>query len=514
VAWLFINGSSLNLRELFAGVVLLGPLAEHLVALWPALESFRMPQAIWVQIPLSFFAGGLYGGVGLAQVNLLGALTPREGRTTAMAVHWTLVGVLGALGPLVGGLIMDGLGPPDPASRWRVPGGVPFAYQHLLVALHMAISFFVAAPLLARVRVKANLTVGTALGRLLMNPLRVMSSIYNIYTMSAAVSSDERARAVRELGEQRTALAITDLIARLDDPAAEVREAAALALGKIGSPDAIDALVRKLEDPNSDLAPQIARALRESPDPRAVDALVDRLHDPDRETRTETARTLGVIGDRRAAHSLLEVLQETQDEKVVSASSEALPRLGEMAAIYQVLPRLRGARNPVLKRSLAVAVGDLLGRERGEFYRIVTREQQGYGAEAERLLERLRHDIRGATRDRLTLQGESLVARTAEVQIAYEDREYGRCLDLMFELAIGLAALKHGVRFGGNAEVLVEDLIWREERFAVGVWYLHLLREHRPQTPSAASATDMIDILLGIYFLAGQTLQADPGSSA
>ena len=99
--------------------------------------------------------------------------------------------------------------------------------------------------------------------------------------------------------------------------------------------------MKKLSDPQADLAPQIARALRRAKDPRSVDALLLRLRDPDRETAAESARALGEIGDLRAADPLLDLLHGSSDMKVVSASSEALARLGAMAAIYEILPRLQ-----------------------------------------------------------------------------------------------------------------------------------------------------------------------------
>jgi len=483
----------------------------------PGLPPFTMPKAIAILTLGGLIGGGLYSGVNLAQYNLLGTLAPQQGRTMAMAVHWTIVGVLGGIGPLLGGVVMDGY--PSLVALWNrlcggeegepvamLPFGVPFDYIHLLVILHMVLCAF-AAPLLLRIQRPGNLPVGTALSRLLViNPLRVMSSIYNIYMLTSATSVDERARAARELGEQRTAIAVRDLIDRLDDPASEVREEAALALGRIGSSEAIDALLQKLQDPCSDISPQIARALRETPDPRSVAPLVNRLYDPDREMRAEAARTLGVIGDRRAAPSLLEILRESCDDRVVSASCEALARLGEIAAIYEILPRLRAARNPVLRRSLAVAVGDLLGRARGEFYRILRQEEAEYGSEVANLIRNLCRSIRHSTSDSLTAQGEALAAKALTLRTAYDERQFQRCADLMFELAIGLAAFKHGVRFGGNAEVLIEDLIFRDEKFAVGVWYLHLLREN-PQIKGAGSLnSDMMEVLLGIYFLGSHAL--------
>jgi len=219
-------------------------------------------------------------------------------------------------------------------------------------------------------------------------------------------------------------------------------------------------------------------------------------------TAVETARTLGEIGDRRAVHPLLETLRQTQDAKVLSASSDALAQLGELAAIYEILPRMRATRNPVLKRSLAVAVGDLLG-QRDEFYKILVREQETHASEAMRLLKNIRRQIRARLSPELQIHGEALAVKSGEIEAAYEDRDVGTCAHLLFDLAIGLAALRHGVRFGGNSEVFVEELIWRDQRFGVGVWFLHMLCEGLAEDRPATEAPDLVDILLGIYFLAG-----------
>jgi hypothetical protein len=311
--------------------------------------------------------------------------------------------------------------------------------------------------------------------------------------MLSSTTSDGRADAVRKLGEDRFRIAVRDLIEKLDDPSSEVREEAAMALGRIGGPDAIEALVHKLDDPHIDLIPQIARALRQTHDRSSVDALIRRLRDGDRETVSETARTLGEIGDARASEPLLQVLQESHDSKIISASSEALAKLGEMAAIYEILPRLQQTANPVLKRSLAVAVADLIG-EPGEFYRILIREQRNRGTEVGQLLGKLRSLIDSSTRDRMKDQGRALIEKTRQIEQAYTSGQLTGIEDSLFDLSIGLAALHYGVKFGGDTEAFVETLIWHDSRFGVGVWYLELMRE----LPSTFCPDDT-DALLGIY---------------
>jgi|GEM_PF-434390 len=499
ISWFFLKDYQTDIISLCDGVPLLGSLVRAAVELLPdhweqRVNAFVLPQCIWIQLFASFFGGALYGGIGLTQFHLSAALSPREGRTVAMAVHWSVVGIIGAFGAVCAGRILDVFR--LHSIRLVLPTGAPFLFQHLLVLAHMASMWGIVLPVFLRLSPqKGELPLRLALSRLLVtNPLRTVA---NIYALGAPVAH-RRARAVRTLGAERAAIAVADLIEKLDDPSAEVREEAVYALGSIGSPEAVDALIAKLEDPNSDLGPQIAKALRASRSRRSVEALLRKLEDPDRETRSESARALGEIGDRRAAPALMELLAETNDPKVFSASSEALARLGEVAAIYEILPRMRETRNPVLKRSLAVAVGDLLG-ERDEFYGILTREQETFGSEAERMLRELRREIEDAAAGKLRDAGRSLVERTARVQALYEQRDFGSCAAELFDLAIGLAALRWGVEFGGDASAAVYHLIWRDQRFGVGVWFLDLLRGGTET--GVWTAPDYVEILLGIYFL-------------
>lgn len=469
----------------------------------PAGLTFTLPQPIVVLLAVNFVAGAAYSAVSLSHISLTAAMTESHNRTLAMGVHWSTVGLLAALGPAVGGKIVDIFASRSP--EWIMPTGTSFGFMHALVILHMLIIWLVAAPLLSRITRRTNeMPLRTLVG----NPLRAISIIQNIGTASAAGTGHERARAVRELGLSKTAFAVSELIRNLDDPAAEVREEAVEALGHIGSPEAVEALLGKLEDPESDLGPLIARALKQSRAPEAVEGLMRTLAAPDREMAAQSARALGEIGDRRASPLLLNLLQHTDDSTIVRESSQALARLGEMAAIYEILPRMKATRNPVLKRSLAVAVGDLLGQP-GEFYRTLTSEEQEPGVERERRIERLRQAIRSLSRDRFASEGQALVAIADDLSAACEAGRIDDAALRLFDLAIGIAAIRFGVAFGNDSRSFINDLIWRDQRVGVGVWFLNLLRN--PSTEAYLGKPDELDILLGIHFLESSIPNAPPG---
>lgn len=462
----------------------------------PFVGILSVPQPVMILLVTNLFAGAIFSGVGLCQLTLSGSLAPRESRTMAMAVHWTIVGLMGALGPLAGGLVTDWV-TLHPIA-YSLPTGLPFGFMHVLVLIQVVVVWFVGLPMLLRVPGgRRELPVKFLVG----NPLRAASVVSNLSAIVGVSTSRARAKAVRRLG-RGAEVVVVDLMQRLEDPAVDVREEAAFALGRVGTDDSVDALVRKLEDPDSDLAPQIARALRRRPHPRSVEALVRKLADPDRETRTESARTLGAIGDRRAAPSLLEMLASASDNKVVAASSDALARLGELAAVYEILPRMQATRNPVLHRSLAVAVADLLGPH-DSFYPFMIAEEQERGMMVPKWMKRLRRRVRVATRESLPDQGRAICAMIDALETAYEDEDLKEMPEQLFRLGLALATLSHGVVHGSGDKAAIDALIWRDQRFGISVWCLFTMSDPERLSPDAPSpaANQWVEVLLALYIL-------------
>ncbi|MEI8122729.1 MAG: hypothetical protein WCI20_11795, partial [bacterium] len=211
------------------------------------------------------------------------------------------------------------------------------------------------------------------------------------------------------------------------------------------------------------------------------------------------------IGDGRARKPLLDVLLRSRDAKVVSASSEALARLGEMAAVYEIIPRMKAATNPVLKSSLAIAVGDLLGKP-GEFYQVMVREKREPGSEIERLLKQVIETVEEAQGDMKTpgrvLQDKAIQIREQALAGRLRESVVG-----LFELAVGLAALRYGIKFGRDSEAFVETMIWNDARFGLSAWCLELLQE--PDEKSGKVESNPIEVLLGVYLLSRWKTRTD-----
>lgn len=493
--WFFVNGRSTDFVGLFDNMPVLGQFVraaeEFLPVVWRNwLHEFELPQASWVITIASIGTGAAFGGLGLCQVNLSSALSVPENRTMAMAVHWSVVGLIGAGGALFAGKVMDYV--IVHPINYTLPTGTKVSYQQVLILMQTAIIWFVALPIFLRIhRRKGEPHLSMAVSQMLVtSPFRVVTSIY---MMSAYVTSHKRAAAARHLGLKRSVIAVPDLIEKLDDPSSEVREEAALALGRIGSPEAVAALITKLKDPGTDVGPYVARGLKMARDPAAASVLMTKLDDGDREVRIESVRALGEIGDARAAAPILRILAESRDPKMTCAAAEALAKFREMDAVYEIIPKMRETRNIVLDRSLAVCVGDLLG-EPTEFYKVLTKELRTRGSEVDRLCRQLVRVIKTMTSDKMRKEGEELVARVKLVEHQYEEEKLAECAETLFDVAVGLTRLCWGLEHSGQMDSFIEQVNAKDHRIGVGVWYLDLLRKDW-------EARDSADILLGLYFL-------------
>jgi HEAT repeat protein len=220
-----------------------------------------------------------------------------------------------------------------------------------------------------------------------------------------------RLRAVRALGEIKSAAAIKPLHALMQGSDIDVaettqealsqigsaawsRHGAAIALGNIGNRAAVPALIQALGDPAEYARTEVVRALGKLADPRSVERLIEVLrHDEDAivrrgtvaalrrhwvrgrgitkafraalsdtswEVRAKAARALGRIDDEASVEPLLAMLEDSS-YTVRTSAENALANLGPLA-----LPRLfetaSGPEGPRLRPALQ-ALAESLGEE-------------------------------------------------------------------------------------------------------------------------------------------------------
>ncbi len=146
-----------------------------------------------------------------------------------------------------------------------------------------------------------------------------------LLNLSRSTDTDRRWWAVRTLGESPHART-EDLLPFLNDPAVEIRQAAALALVARADESMIPALIRALCDEDSIVSSLAVNALVKIGAP-AVPALIEAASDAPQSARVSALRALAGIKDYRAIPVMMQVIQE--DSALLQHwAQEGLERLG------------------------------------------------------------------------------------------------------------------------------------------------------------------------------------------
>jgi len=354
--------------------------------------------------------------------------------------------------------------------------------------------------LLTRIREGKEKPVGFVVSRLL--TAGVVRTFFNIFTMGGAPPSTNAARALRTLDGSSSDLALADALQRLHDPDQEVREEAARALGRIGSGEAVDALVAQLRDPHSTIRPQAARALGQIGDRRAVPVLAESLGSGSEEVQEAAAQALGQVGGRESVGRLMDLFREDRTERVLVSGAEAVSKHGILDAAWEILPRMHETDNPVLRRQLAIAMGNLLGQP-GEFYQYLTGEQTREGARLGRLMRGARRGvlsfrIAAPAGDRaLYDQIQAIVADLQRVRGLMEGNSFREAVEALYEMVRQLVSIAIGQRHPDDTALVYA--FGRDAKLGLGFWFA--MEAKRVMGHCDDAELLHIDALLGLYFL-------------
>jgi HEAT repeat protein/MFS family permease len=306
--------------------------------LLPLLWVISRPEHMvftFVILILNHLLGGLFwAGVNLSQFNLLIGTTPTERKSVYIGAMSAVTGVMGGLSPIIGGVLLTGL-----RGVEIHPLGWPMNNYQIVFFINGMLRFIALIPL-RRVVTEGATTARDVLSQL--GTARVGGWV-QMRKLQRAPDEASRRQAMQALRSGRTALAVEELIAALDDPSLHVREEAAETLGDIGDSRAVDALIEHLDDTASGIVDEAAEALGRIGDERAVEPLIRLLSEGEKPDRLAAARALGRIASEKAVAPLVKVIQARESEpsaEVVEAATRALGAIGHPSASVSLLKML------------------------------------------------------------------------------------------------------------------------------------------------------------------------------
>jgi HEAT repeat protein len=347
-------------------------------------------QSVWslyVALGIAFLAGVSDMGWAIGSGRLLFvSIVPPKKRTGYMAVRYAWVGIVGGVGNLIGGRVLD--------YSAAIAGR-----QFLFLTLDPYTVLFVAGLILSAasialfrgVRADGSVTTGEFAGMFLRgNPLQALGSLVRFYR-----AKDERdaITVTEQLGQAQSPLTVEELLEALADPRFYVRFEAIVSIARRGPDERlVDALVEVLRGDEPALSVIAAWALGRMGDARAVEPLREGLDARYRSIRAHCVRSLGSLEDVGVAPVLLERLASETDDGLKLAYASALGQLREEEAVSELLALLRFSSSPDAQMEVALALARIVGNEHN-FIQLLRQARSEAGTAASQAVTALKKKV-------------------------------------------------------------------------------------------------------------------------
>lgn len=331
-----------------------------LMAVLPICWWLMPRQTAWslhVALGIAFLQGLVNLGWAIGSARLLFvSVVPPEKKTEYMALYYAWTGIVGGLGQLIGGRLLDHFA--------GISGQFLFFTLDRYTVLFVAgLTLPVMSSLLFKsVRADSAVSVGEFAGMFLRgNPFVAMESLIRYHR-----AKDERATVAmtERLGQTKSPLTVDELVEALSDPRFFVRFEAIVSISRRG-PDArlIEALIKVLSGGEPALSVIAAWALGRIGDRRAIEPLRASLEARYRSVQAHCARALGTLGDAEIVPLLLERLTSETDNGLRMAYAAALGKLRVKEATTKLLTFLRASPDEDSRMELALALARIVGDE-------------------------------------------------------------------------------------------------------------------------------------------------------
>jgi MFS family permease len=313
--------------------------------------------SFWWAVGLTALIGLITPGwsIGVNRLFFAGVV-PVDRKTTYLAIYYAWVGLIGGIGPLAAGQLLD-LGA-DYARDWR---GITVDVYTILFALHIVL---VASGgiIFYALRDDRALPVRQFIGMFLRgNPI---AAVQSIIAFNFARDEIARIRTTEHLTLARSPLIVDELLEALSDPSFNVRFEAVVAIGRSDRNDRLtDALIDIVRGPESDLSVVAALALGRIGDQRAVPTLRESLLSEYPMLAARSARSIALLGDQEVVPLLLARFRDELNKGLRVSYASALGALKFTPATLELLVFLRELPGETQRWEIALAVAEIAGKE-------------------------------------------------------------------------------------------------------------------------------------------------------
>ena len=329
--WGYFSDKYGNKPVLFASglLIVLGPLT------WAACDISLGNWNLVILIIGHAISGFSWTGVAVGQGNIILANSSPEMRSSAIALSQALIALVGFVGQMAGGEIMQ-----------RTLGVMSNEGRYQLLFLLNSGMRVLAIFFLGIVQDRSPSTVRGFLKQVAsIRPRGVLA----MRRLGASANIATKERAIRDIAVSGMSMAETELTDLLLDPSPRLRRQAAEALGRLGGHDAALALTNLISDHPLLVEDEMIEALAAIGNESAVPALVQLLENPSSSLRRASAMALGKLGSAKGLEALMGAAS-AKDPELRRAAIRALrligdPRAGAVVteALFDPYPSVRVA---------------------------------------------------------------------------------------------------------------------------------------------------------------------------
>lgn len=331
-----------------------------LLSLYPVGILF-VPRESSLSVPVAMALSGYFGlinpGWSIAfNRHLFVNIVPQDQKLGYLTVYYAWIGVIGGLGPLLGGWVLDLCADWNWQFVWlAIDAHTPLLAVQAVLAVLAALAY-------SRMPAEGAMPVTQFAGMFFQgNPFAAMQSLV---AHNMARSEGQRISAIERLGDARSPLNVDELIAALDDPSYNVRLEAIVSIARTRPDERLtSALLRAVNDAEPDLAITAVWALGRIGDKRAIEPLRKLLVADYPLLASRAARSLAQLGDREVIPLLLARFHDELDDGLRIAYASALGALGCTQALPGIFAFLRKESNEAARKELTLALGRMVGND-------------------------------------------------------------------------------------------------------------------------------------------------------